>query len=66
MNMENIFNIKYYKNNQIDDEKKQPISLKDENHFFERINHKIELNLNNGANNKYKKLFPNLIPFNKK
>ena len=62
----NPFFIKYYKNNQIDDEKKQPISLKDENHFFERINHKIELNLNNGANNKYKKLFPNLIPFNKK
>ena len=62
----NPFFVKYYKNNQIDDEKKQPISLKDENHFFERINHKIELNLNNGANNKYKKLFPNLIPFNKK
>ena len=62
----NPFFVKYYKNNQIDDEKKQQISLKDENHFFERINHKIELNLNNGANNKYKKLFPNLIPFNKK
>ena len=61
----NPFFVKYYKNNQIDDEKKQPISLKDENHFFERINHKIELNLNNGANNKYKKLFPNLIPFKK-
>ena len=62
----NPFFVKYSKNNQIDDEKKQPIPLKDENHFFERINHKIEFNLNNGANNKYKKLFPNLIPFNKK
>ena len=62
----NPFFVKYYKNNQIDDEKKQPIPLKDENHFLERINHKIELNLNNGSNNKFKKLFPNLMPFNKK
>ena len=60
----NPFFVKYYKNNQIDDEKKQPISLKDENHFLEKISHKIEINLNNG--NKIKKLFPNLIPFNKK
>ena len=60
----NPFFVKYYKNNQIDDEKKQPIPLKDENHFLEKISHKIEMNLNNG--NKIKKLFPNLIPFNKK
>ena len=57
--------VKYYKNNQIDDEKKQPIPLKGENNFLEKINHRIEINLNNG-NSKFKKLFPNLIPFNKK
>ena len=57
--------VKYYKNNQIDHEKKQPIPLKGENNFLEKINHRIELNLNNG-NSKFKKLFPNLIPFNKK
>ena len=60
----NPFFVKYHINNQTDDEKKQPIQLKDENHFLEKINHKIDLNLNNG--NKIKKLFPNLIPFNKK
>ena len=61
----NPFFVKYYKNNQIDDEKKQPIPLKGENNFLEKINHRIEINLNNG-NSKFKKLFPNLIPFNKK
>ena len=61
----NPFFVKYYKNNQIDDEKKQPLPLKGENNFLEKINHRIELNLNNG-NSKFKKLFPNLIPFNKK
>ena len=60
----NPFFVKYYKNNQIDDEKKQPIPLKDENHFLDKISRKIEVNLDNG--NKIKKLFPNLIPFNKK
>ena len=63
----NPFFVKYYKNNQTDDEKKQLIPLKDENHFLEKINHKIEINVNNnGSSGKIKKLFPNLIPFNKK
>ena len=63
----NPFFVKYYKNNQTDDEKKQPIPLKDENHFLEKMNHKIEINVNNnGSSGKIKKLFPNLIPFNKK
>ena len=61
----NPFFVKYYKNNQIDDEKKQPIPLKDENNFLEKLNHRIELNINSGSS-KFKKLFPNLIPFNKK
>ena len=52
--------------NQNDDEKKMAIPLKDENNFLEKINHKIEFNLNSGSNSKIKKLFPNLIPFNKK
>ena len=46
--------------------KKMAIPLKDENNFLEKINHKIEFNLNSGSNSKIKKLFPNLIPFNKK
>ena len=62
----NPFFVKYYKNNQNDDEKKMAIPLKDENNFLEKINHKIEFNLNSGSNSKIKKLFPNLIPFNKK
>ena len=63
----NPFFVKFYKNNnQVDDEKKLAIALKDDNHFLEKINHKIEINLNNGSNSKIKKLFPNLIPFNKK
>ena len=57
--------VKYYKNNQKEKKKKQPIPLKGENNFLEKINHRIEINLNNG-NSKFKKLFPNLIPFNKK
>ena len=61
----NPFFVKYYKNNQIDDEKKQPIPLKGENNFLEKLNHRIELNINSGSS-KFKKLFPNLIPFNKK
>ena len=60
----NPFFVKYYKNNQIDDEKKQPIPLKGENNFLEKLNHRIELNINSGSS-KFKKLFPNLIPFNK-
>ena len=62
----NPFFVKYYKNNQTDDDKKQPIPLKDENHFLEKINHKIENNGNNFSNGKIKKIFPNLIPLNKK
>ena len=61
----NPFFVKYYKNNQIDDEKKQPIPLKGENNFLEKLNHRIELNINSDSS-KFKKLFPNLIPFNKK
>ena len=63
----NPFFVKYYKNNTTDDEKKQPIPLKDENHFLEKINHKIENSVNNNpTSGKIKKLFPNLIPLNKK
>ena len=62
----NPFFVKYYKNNQTDDDKKQPIPLKDENHFLEKNNHKIENNGNNFSNGKIKKIFPNLIPLNKK
>ena len=62
----NPFFVKYYKNNQTKDDKKQPIPLKDENHFLEKINHKIENNGNNFSNGKIKKIFPNLIPLNKK
>ena len=61
----NPFFVKYYKNNQIDDEKKQPIPLKGENNFLEKLNHRMERNINSGSS-KFKKLFPNLIPFNKK
>ena len=62
----NPFFVKYYKNNQKKKKKKMAIPLKDENNFLEKINHKIEFNLNSGSNSKIKKLFPNLIPFNKK
>ena len=62
----NPFFVKYYKNNQKKKKKKMAIPLKDENNFLEKINHKIEFNLNSGSNSKIKKLFPNLIPLNKK
>ena len=62
----NPFFVKYYKNNKNDDEKKQPILLKDENHFLDNINLKMEYNYNPGSKDKSKRFFPNLIPLNKK
>ena len=64
----NAFLLKYYKNNMNDEDKVDripTIHLKEDNHFLHTINQKIDNNLKKRSKDKSKKIFPNLMIYNK-
>ena len=64
----NQFLLKYYKNNMNDEDKVDRIStihLKEDNHFLHTISQKIDNNLKKKSKDKNKKIFPNLMIYNK-
>ena len=62
----NPFYIKYYKNNEEDKaNKRSTIHLKEDKYFLNTINQKIENTLNRKSKDKVKKVFPNLMIYNK-
>ena len=64
----NPFLLKYYKNNMNDEDKVDRIStihLKEDNHFLHTISQKIDNNLKKKSKDKNKKIFPNLMIYNK-
>ena len=65
----NPFLIKSYKNNINDEDKinkKSAIHLKEDKFFLKTINQKIENTINRKSKDKVKKIFPNLMIYNKK
>ena len=63
--MGNPFFIKYYKNNENNDEKKSTIHLKDDPYILHTISQKVENSINRKSKDKGKKIFPNLMIYGK-
>ena len=66
--MGNPFLIKYYKSNEMDEDKinkKSTIHLKEDAYLLHTINQKIENTINKKSKDKVKKIFPNLMIFGK-
>ena len=66
--MGNPFLIKFYKNNENDEDKmnkKSTIHLKEDTYLLHTINQKIENTLNRKSKDKVKKIFPNLMIYGK-
>ena len=66
--MGNPFLIKYYKNNENDEDKinkKSTFHLKEDAYLLHTINQKIDNTINRKSNDKVKKIFPNLMIFGK-
>ena len=61
----NPFFIKYYKNNENNDEKKSTIHLKEDPYILQTISQKVENSINRKSKDKGKKIFPNLMIFGK-
>ena len=61
----NPFFIKYYKNNENNDEKKSTIHLKDDPYILQTISQKVENSINRKSKDKGKKIFPNLMIYGK-
>ena len=61
----NPFFIKYYKNNENNDEKKSTIHLKEDPYILQTISQKVENSINRKSKDKGKKIFPNLMIYGK-